>query len=70
MLLEVYVNGHWDADLIGSDHVTIYDKGIVYQLDDSLYDKFIDSLETEGFDCYFCPQLFKNPNWNGIIKHI
>jgi len=70
MIVDVYVNGHWDADLLDGGHVTVYDKGVVYQFDDSLYDAFIDSLETEGFDCYLCPQLLKNPDWNGIIKYV
>ncbi len=69
MLVEIYVNGDWNTSLEDNNEVVIYDKGTVYKLDDSLYDSFIDKLEDEGYDCYFCPELFKHPEWNGIIKY-
>ena len=70
MLIEIYVNGDWDASLENDSKVTIFNRGIVYQLDDSLYDYFIKNLEEKGYDCYFCPQLFRHPDWNGIIENI
>ena len=67
MLVDVYVNGNWDASCEIFKEVRVWVKGSVYQMDSNLFDKFIDNLEETGFDNYFCPQLFKNPDWNGII---
>ena len=69
-MINVYVNGNWNTYLDGSiKYVTIFDKGECYQMDMYLYDKFIDDLEVTGYDCYFCPELFSHPEWNGIIKY-
>lgn len=69
MLVRIYVNGTWDASLENNSEVIIFDKGIVYELDDSIYNSFIDKLEEDGYDCYFCPELFNHPKWNGVIKY-
>jgi len=68
MMIDVYVNGEWDISFKLHKEVVIYNKGQVFKMDKSLFDKFIDDLENEGYDCYFSPQLFRNPDWNGIIK--
>ena len=69
MLIDVYVNGEWDTNLEDNKtkSVTIYSKGIHYQMDSKLFDNFIDKLENTGYDCYFSPQLFSHPDWDGII---
>jgi hypothetical protein len=69
-LIEIYVNGDWNTSLEECPHIEIYDKGDIYVIKAELYDKFIDDLEKNGYNCYLCPQLFSHPNWNGIIKHI
>ena len=69
MLINVYVNGDWDTSLETQKEVVIFNRGIIYQMDEKLFDSFIDELEKEGYDCYFCPELFKHPDWNGIIKY-
>ena len=69
MLVKIYVNGTWDTSLENNSEVIIFDKGIVYELDDSIYNSFIDKLEKDGYDCYLCPELFNHPEWNGIIKY-
>jgi len=69
MLIDIYVNGEWDTSLELHKEVVVYNKGMVYQMDQSLYEGFIDQLENWGFDCYLCPQLFSHPEWNGIIKY-
>lgn len=66
-LIEVYVNGNWDADMEINYHVEIYNKGKVHLIKADMYNDFIDDLEEHGFDNYFCPQLFEHPDWNGII---
>jgi len=70
MLVNVYVNGDWDTSFETQKEVRIFNRGIVYQIDEKLFDSFIDELEREGYDCYFCPELFRNPDWNGIIKYL
>lgn len=69
-MIEVYVNGEFDTSLEDREDKTviIYNKGEVYLMDESLFDKFIDDLEIKGYDCYFSPQLYSHPEWNGIIK--
>ena len=68
-MITVYLNGDWDASLEVNKSVTIYEKGQVFKMDKSLFDKFIDDLEEKGFDCYFSPELFRHPEWNGIIEY-
>jgi hypothetical protein len=67
-LIEIYVNGSWNADMETNYHVEIYNKGTVHLMKADLYADFIDDLEEHGFDNYFCPQLFSHPDWNGIIQ--
>lgn len=69
-MIDVYVDGNWNTFLDSSaKHVTVFDKGKHYQMDEGVYGNFIDELEEKGYDCYFCPQLFSHPEWNGIIKY-
>jgi len=68
-MIEVYVNGDWDASLEDSKEVIVWELGTVYQMKKEMFGDFIDNLEEDGYDCYFCPQLFSHPNWNGIIKY-
>jgi hypothetical protein len=69
-LIEIYVDGSWNADFTNFNHIEILEKGKVFLMKLELYDSFIDNLENNGFDNYFCPQLFKHPSWNGVIKYI
>lgn len=71
-MITVYVNGIFDTSLEDRKDKTVfvYNKGEVYKMDKRLYNKFIDDLEKNGFDCYLCPELYNNPEWNGIIKYI
>ena len=71
MLVDVFVNGQWNASCQNKEDssVIIYELGMVYQMDSSKFNGFVDKLEEEGFDCYLCPQLFSHPDWNGIIKY-
>ena len=71
MLVTIYLNGVFDTSLEDREDKTviIYDKGQVYKIQESRYNKFIDDLELNGFDCYFCPELYSHPEWNGIIKY-
>jgi len=69
-MIDIYVNGDWNTSLEESEkHVTIFNRGDRYQMNVHMYDEFIDKLEETGYDCYFCPQLFSHPEWNGIIKY-
>lgn len=70
-LITVYVNGTWDVSFEEREDksIHIYDTGMYFSIKKELYDSFIDSLEDNGFDCYLCPELFKHPDWNGIIEY-
>lgn len=69
-VIEVYVNGTWDCSLEESKSVTVYDRGTVYKMSEIHYDKFINQLEENGYDCYFSPELFSHPEWNGVIEYV
>jgi hypothetical protein len=32
-----------------------------------MYEQYIDDLEERGYDCYFCPEMYMHPQWNGEI---
>ena len=72
-LINIFLNGAWDAD--HEDHsdkspVRVYDKGTHVQILESMYDQYIDDLEERGYDCYFCPEMYMHPQWNGEIIYI
>ena len=71
-LIRIYINGDFCTSLEDREDksVYIYNKGQEFLIKQSLYDKFIDDLEENGYDCYLCPDLFIHPEWNGIIKFI
>ena len=41
MLINVYVNGDWDTSLETQKEVVIFNRGIIYQMDEKLFDSFI-----------------------------
>lgn len=70
-LITVFVDGVWDTALEDREDKTliIYEIGTLYQMDESLFDSFVDKLEEEGYDCYLSPDIYCHPEWNGIIKY-
>jgi hypothetical protein len=68
--IQVWVNGDWDCSIDEWRSVIVFDKGTVHEMKESDYDNFINQLEEDGFDCYFCPQLFSHPEWNGEIEYV
>ncbi len=69
MIVDVYVDGHWDDSLMKVRHVVIWDKGQVYQVQEDKYKEFLQTLHLHQIDRVFCPQKSNHPNWNGIIKY-
>ena len=69
-MLTILVDGEWDTSLEETKDVLIYEEGTKYIIQNHLYNDFIDSLETKGYDCYFCIENFSHPEWSGIIKYI
>ena len=47
MLINVYVNGDWDTSLETQKEVVIFNRGIIYQMDEKLFDSFIDELKKD-----------------------
>jgi hypothetical protein len=66
-IVDVFVNGTWDAALEKTEQVEIYNVGVVHKIRVGDFDKFIEDLEVDGYDCYLCPALFSHPNWNGTF---
>lgn len=72
-LVNVFVDGTWDCsheDKIGKSPVVVYSKGKHVQMLASQYDAFIDNLEEIKYDCYFCPELYSHPQWNGEVIYM
>jgi hypothetical protein len=71
-LITVYVNGVFCTSLEDREDksIYIYEIGEKFLIKQNLYNKFVDDLELNGFDCYLCPDIYSHPEWNGTIKFI
>ncbi len=67
-IVEVFVNGVWDTSFEKTAHVEIFSVGEVRKVRKGDFDKFVDDLEVEGYDCYLCPAIFSHPDWSGVFQ--
>ena len=67
-IVDVFVNGVWDTSFEKTAHVEIFSVGEVRKVRKGDFDKFIDDLEVEGYDCYLCPAIFSHPDWSGVFQ--
>jgi intein/homing endonuclease len=67
-IVEVFVNGVWDTSFEKTAHVEIFSVGEVCKVRKGDFDKFVDDLEVEGYDCYLCPAIFSHPDWSGVFQ--
>ena len=69
-LINIFINGNWETsheDKTDTSPVIIYEIGTHVQILASMYEQYIDDLEERGYDCYFSPEMYMHPQWNGEI---
>jgi hypothetical protein len=72
-LISIFIDGDWDTsheDKGDTSPVRIFNKGKVVQIQAHMYEQYIDDLEERRFDCYFSPDMYAHPQWNGEIIYM